>query len=78
MVKISCPKCEDKKFTFFLMERGNVPGAIMNLHRTGFLSILRGKLDLFRSPFQFFVDAFEEIISMDLFPVLQKSSSVIH
>jgi hypothetical protein len=32
MVKISCPKCEaKKKFTFFLMGRGNVPGVNTNL-----------------------------------------------
>jgi len=41
MVKISCPKCEVKKFTFFLIRRGNIPGANMNLLRISFLSILR-------------------------------------
>jgi hypothetical protein len=35
------PKMRGKKYTCFLMGRGNVPGANMNSHRTGFPYILQ-------------------------------------
>jgi len=41
MVKISYPRYETKMFIVFLIGRGNVPSAIMNLNRIHLLFIKR-------------------------------------